>query len=135
MRLRAAAERVIFGQIGATMNNVTRSADPLVCYLATMAFAVGTGCGQSDINNPTGMCGTRSDGARAGYHAPAENDIWVPDCQNPLAREYWRVFSQDGGTGYVIPRPDGTPELQLLHRSTGRSPRRRRSLRAVLRRW
>jgi len=37
--------------------------------------------------------------------------MWVPDCQNPLLREYWRVFSSDGVSAYAIPRPDGAPEL------------------------
>ena len=37
--------------------------------------------------------------------------MWVPDCQNPLLREYWRIFSSDGVSAYVIPRPDGAPYL------------------------
>jgi hypothetical protein len=36
----------------------------------------------------------------------------VPDCQSALLREYWRTFTPDGTTAYVLPRPDGAPELQ-----------------------
>jgi hypothetical protein len=69
------------------------------------------GSGQADITNPSGACGTRSDGGRVGYHGPEARDQWVLDCQNPLLREYWRAFSQDGNTAYVVPRPDGAAEL------------------------
>ena len=69
------------------------------------------GCGQLTFANPSGTCGTRSGGGRAGYQVPGPDDQWVPDCQNALLREYWRVFSQDGESAYVIPRPDGAPEL------------------------
>ena len=57
--------------------------------------------------------GTRSGGGRAGYNVPDQDDIWVPDCQNSLAREYWRVYSRDGVTAYVVPRPDGDPRLAI----------------------
>jgi hypothetical protein len=36
----------------------------------------------------------------------------VPDCQNELLREYWRVFSDEGTSAYMIPRPDGAAEIQ-----------------------
>jgi len=62
------------------------------------------------VLNPTGACGVKSSrgaGGRWNYHSPGEVDTYVPDCQNPLRREYWRVFVQrDRGTAYVIPRPD-----------------------------
>lgn len=90
------------------MGNVTRLAARLASCFAIVASS---GCGQPNVTNPSGPCGTRSDGGRAGYHSPGESNVWVPDCQNPLTREYWRVFSQDGKVGYVIPRPDGAPEL------------------------
>jgi hypothetical protein len=79
--------------------------------IAVAALLYGGGCGKAGFANPSGACGTRSDGGRAGYQAPDAQDQWVPDCQNPLRREYWRVFSQDGASAYVIPRPDGAPEL------------------------
>ena len=59
--------------------------------------------------NPTGDCTAAVNGSRAGY--AMSSDAWVPDCQNPLKREYWRVFADDAGTAYVIPRPDGDPGL------------------------
>lgn len=81
------------------------------CCLATLVVIAGAGCGQSTIINPSGTCGTRPGEVRAGYHVPDKDDTWVPDCQNALAREYWRVYSKDGRTGYVVPRPDGAPQL------------------------
>jgi hypothetical protein len=83
----------------------------LIVLLLPTASSVACSSGQVNLTNPTGACGTRSDGGRAGYHGPSATDQWVPDCQNTLLREYWRVFSQDGKTAYVIPRPDGAPEL------------------------
>jgi hypothetical protein len=62
------------------------------------------------ITNPTGTCKAPDDGARAGYHAPGD-DVWLLDCKNVLAREYWRVFAQTETSAYVIPRPDGAREL------------------------
>jgi len=82
----------------------------IAVLLTTALVASNVGC-RPRITNPSGSCGTRDDAGRAGYHVPADDDVWVPDCQNTLAREYWRVYSQDGLTGYVIPRPDGAPEF------------------------
>lgn len=76
-----------------------------------VASSLACGSGLADISNPSGACGTRSDGGRVGYHAPAAGDQWVPDCQNPLLREYWRAFSRDGNTAYVIPTFNAAPEL------------------------
>jgi hypothetical protein len=67
--------------------------------------------GCSDIQNPSGSCGTREGGGRPGYHSPG-GSTWVPDCQNELLREYWRVFSDEGTSAYMIPRPDGAAEIQ-----------------------
>jgi hypothetical protein len=85
-----------------------------ILCVATFATAVLIAAQAQDIiRNPSGSCGTRSDGTRAGYHY-ALNDLWVPDCQNPLRREYWRVFVKNGDEAYVIPRPDGAPELHAI---------------------
>jgi hypothetical protein len=89
---------------------VTRAFAHAMLFLATVAVA-GVGCQQVTITNPSGTCGTRAADVRAGYHVPAADDRWVPDCQGTLAREYWRVYSKDGVTGYIIPRPDGAPQL------------------------
>jgi hypothetical protein len=63
------------------------------------------------LANPSGLCKPTGNGARAGYHAPADS-LWLPDCQNPLAREYFRVFTESATSAYVIPRPDGSPYLE-----------------------
>jgi hypothetical protein len=80
------------------------------CLLALLAVA----CDRpSGVANPTGSCQPSGDGARAGYHAPGDSD-WLPDCQNPLRREYWRVFAQSSTSAYTIPRIDGDPRLQVV---------------------
>jgi hypothetical protein len=112
--LRAAAEHEIVGQTELESGDVTRLEGPLTFCRVVVVIVLGAGCGQPNITNPSGTCGTRSDGGRAGYHVPADSDTWVPDCQNILLREYWRVFTQDGKTAYVIPRPDGAPELKPI---------------------
>lgn len=63
------------------------------------------------IENPTGDCAAPDSGARAYYHDPGDTK-WLPDCQNPLAREYWRVFAKTAESAYLIPRADGAPGLQ-----------------------
>jgi hypothetical protein len=63
------------------------------------------------LANPSGSCKPTDNGARAGYHA-ALDSRWLPDCQNPLAREYFRVFTESATSAYVIPRPDGSPYLE-----------------------
>jgi hypothetical protein len=81
-------------------------------WLAVLAAA----CDRADtsgIENPTGTCQAPDSGARAGYHAPGDSQ-WLPDCQNPLRREYWRVFALDATTAYTIPRLDGAPQLKPL---------------------
>lgn len=69
------------------------------------------------VVNPTGACGTRTDAARAGYHSPA-GAPWVPDCQAPLRREYWRVFATDADHGYTMPRLDGVSLLAPVCRDS-----------------
>jgi len=79
----------------------------------TVGLALASGCGQGDgaaVVNPTGACGTRPDPGRVGYGGGGA--IWVPDCQAPLLREYWRVDTMDGITAYTLPRMDGTTDFQ-----------------------
>ena len=67
-------------------------------------------CGEKttpSIENPTGDCESDSNGARQCYHSPMESDIYLPDCQTDLSREYWRVFAMSETSAYIIPRPDG----------------------------
>lgn len=66
------------------------------------------------IVNPTGDCEPDGDGGRPCYHAPAAGEVWLPDCELELAREYWRVFAIDADTAYMIPRPDGAADLPEL---------------------
>ncbi|HEY0603483.1 MAG TPA: hypothetical protein VGD58_11260 [Herpetosiphonaceae bacterium] len=56
-------------------------------------------------------CPVPDDGSRAGYHS-AEGSTWLTDCENPLRREYWRVFLGADQRASIMPRPDGAPELQ-----------------------
>lgn len=65
----------------------------------------------SGVDNPSGDCVAQGDGGRLGYHSPA-GDTYVPDCQATLPREYWRIFVQDSGDAYMIPRPDGALALR-----------------------
>jgi len=67
---------------------------------------------RAEIPNPTGSCSAPNDGGRAYYHVPGDDDTWLPDCQNPLRREYWRVFAVSAASAYTIPRIDGEPRLQ-----------------------
>jgi hypothetical protein len=39
-------------------------------------------------------------------HAPGPGDVYLPDCQNSLPREYWRAFRQSSGTAYLYPIPE-----------------------------
>jgi len=86
---------------------------------AAIAIGLLAGCGSSSardtsaIANPSGSCKTSGDGSRAGYHSAA-GSTWLADCQNPLRREYWRVFAQSEDSAYVIPRPDGAKELAAV---------------------
>lgn len=56
------------------------------------------------VKNPTGDCEPDGDGSRTG-HSPGDSQ-YLPDCDPPLRREYYRVFAQKDKTAYMIPRPD-----------------------------
>jgi hypothetical protein len=76
-----------------------------------LVAAVVQGCSSNpDIINPTGNCSGGGDGSRAGDHS--SEDTWLPDCENPLAREYYRVFARSGTSAYTMPRLDGASGLQ-----------------------
>lgn len=80
-----------------------------LAYAPPLAFVLLSACGP-DVANPTGNCEASSDGSRSGYHA-ADGYQWLPHCQNPLKREYWRVFARDERSAATIPRVDGEPLL------------------------
>ena len=73
--------------------------------------------GGSAIPNPTGTCQAPDDGSRRGYHS-SDGTAWLPDCKSPLRREYWRVFAESADSAFVIPRPDGAPELEPVCNDT-----------------
>ena len=83
----------------------------LLAALFPAIALVACGC-RPDILNPSGSCTAPSGGGRAGYHVPGDDDVWLPDCANPLRREYWRVFAMSQTVAYTIPRMDGEPRLQ-----------------------
>lgn len=67
------------------------------------------GCGPHDaVTNPTGTCepkdNAKDNGGRPKYHSPGPRDTYLPDCNAPLNREYWRVFVWDDNRAYVVPR-------------------------------
>ena len=79
-------------------------------HLLALTLPLFFACGDkssSTVQNPSGDCSHEDDGARACYHAPMESDIYLPDCQTDLSREYWRVFATSESSAYIIPRPDG----------------------------
>lgn len=59
-----------------------------------------------EVVNPSGNCTSDEDGGRPGYASPGETDTYLPDCNAPLKREYWRVFVSSDEKAYIIPRPD-----------------------------
>ena len=73
-------------------------------------IATGVACAADPLANPTGSCEPSGNGARPGYHAPA-GSTWLPDCANPLRREYWRVFAKGPSSAYTMPRLDGERRL------------------------
>ena len=99
-----------------------------VLFVACVALVAGCGdegdtsVASATIENPSGACGTRTDGGRAGYHAPG-NDVWLPDCHAPLRREYFRVFASSSTSAYTIPRIDGQPLLQAPCTDSGHALR------------
>lgn len=64
-------------------------------------------CPAAVVENPSGDCEAADDGGRRCYHAPEPGDQYLPDCDLPIDREYWRVFAQSEDSAYLIPRPDG----------------------------
>ena len=86
----------------------------LEMIIIASCLAMVGGCGQTAdgaaIVNPTGSCGTRPDPGRVCYSGGG--GTWIPDCQCPLSREYWRVYSLDGTTAFTLPRMDGYPAFQ-----------------------
>jgi hypothetical protein len=85
-----------------------------------LGFGGVAGCGgdtavpkgsEFSITNPTGSCKAPDNGGRRGYHAPDTGDVWLRDCKLPLKREYWRVFAVSEASAYIVPRPDGAPQV------------------------
>jgi hypothetical protein len=75
-----------------------------------MVATSAAGCG-AGATNPTGDCEATGTGDIACYSVSEAGDVWMPDCEHPLDRAYWRVHarrSDDGEvTAYLLPRPDG----------------------------
>ena len=94
------------------------SAAAILALGLTACGSNGDGSSKQVVTNPTGTCTPPGDGSRAGYHSAA-GSTWLPDCGNALRREYWRVFAQTPDSAYVIPRPDGAPELASVCSDTG----------------
>ena len=76
---------------------------------------IGSNNDAPSVPNPTGDCQASGNGAHECYSVPGPGDSWMPDCEAPLQRSYWRVYAfpvEEGTrqtpTGYMIPRPDGT---------------------------
>lgn len=66
---------------------------------------------RASITNPTGTCVAPDSGERRGYQSPEAGDVWLPDCKNPLKREYYRVFVRSDASAYVMPRPEAINQL------------------------
>ncbi|MCB9752989.1 MAG: hypothetical protein H6713_23795 [Myxococcales bacterium] len=88
--------------------NFTRLALALALSGATLSCA---SCDQpskpiGEIGDPkNGECGAELDGSLACY--AATQDPYLALCDNPLAKEYWALFTRDDGTSaYFLPRPD-----------------------------
>jgi hypothetical protein len=60
--------------------------------------------------NPTGTCAATDNGARLSGPLDDPDDVWIPDCNNVLEREYWRVFVRESGSAYIVPSPEGPPQ-------------------------
>lgn len=78
---------------------------------ALLAVALLAVACKADVPNPSGSCKAPNDGGRAGYHS-ALGTQWLPNCQNPLRKEYWRVFATSRTSAATIPRLDGNPGLK-----------------------
>ena len=92
-----------------------------VFIASVLGAMVGCGNGTSasgssalSVTNPTGSCKAPDDGGRRGYHSPGAGAVWLPDCQGPLEREYWRVFAVSNTSAYIIPQPAGAPEFAAV---------------------
>jgi hypothetical protein len=64
-------------------------------------------CGPN-VENPSGDCIVNGDGNRPGYFSDPQESTYLPDCQNDLDRELWRVFAVSEESAYIVPRPDTT---------------------------
>lgn len=65
-----------------------------------------------DPSSPNATDTTEAPGVRpgsSGIHAPT--DKYLKNHNNPLLREYWRVFERKDGTAYIVPRPDGVASM------------------------
>jgi len=60
------------------------------------------------VRNPTGDCATAPGNGARPWHSPG-NWRYLPDCQAPLSREYYRVFAWSESVAWMVPRPDGAP--------------------------
>lgn len=76
--------------------------------LAVVAPLLLAGCPAPGVANPTGDCEAPTDGSRLCYHSPEAGDVYLPDCDAPLAHEYWRVFAQSEESAYIVPQPFGS---------------------------
>lgn len=91
---------------------------PFACGLLVVACTgSGTG-GATDAGSDAGGfapydagCAAPGDGARVAYNGPF---VWIPDCTNPLRREYWRVGQAGDAIGFTLPRVDFAPDMRAL---------------------
>ncbi len=60
-------------------------------FVLSLVFACQLG--EIVIENPSGECEAETDGSRLCYHSPNPTDTYLPDCDNTLDRELWRVFA------------------------------------------
>ena len=75
----------------------------LLILVSSLFLACGPG-----VDNPSGDCTANGNGGRSHYHSPESGTTYLPDCNNALNRELWRVFAVSETSAYIIPRPDGT---------------------------
>lgn len=71
-------------------------------------------CAPHHLDKPSGDCTGEGDGSRVCEHTPLPGDQYLPDCQNPLPHEHWRVCAQSAESAYLYPRPDGSTALAEL---------------------
>ncbi len=85
-------------------------AGPLACDLPSKP--VGSVGDTNDTNDTNGNQQYQGDGCVAELDNSldcyaATSDPYLPLCDNPLAKEYWKLFTRDeGATAYFLPRPD-----------------------------